>query len=54
MEAFLDRRDAERDAEHRSEGEGISAAWAPAADAEQAAQLELSRRLSSASAPCPM
>ena len=58
MEAFLDRRDAERDAERRSEGEGmgerISAAWAPAADAQQAAQLELSRRLSAASAPCPM
>ena len=54
MEAFLDRRDTERDAERRSEGEGISAAWAPAADAQQAAQLELSRRLSSASAPCPM
>ena len=56
MEAFLDRRDAERRSEGEGEGMGerISAAWAPAADAQQAAQLELSRRLSAASAPCPM
>jgi len=66
MEAFLDRRDAERDAKGlpplsdaergagRREGEGISAAWAPAADAQQAAQLDLSQRLSTPSAPCPM
>jgi len=32
----------------------LSAAWAPAADAQQAAQLDLSARLSAPAAPCPM
>ena len=62
MEAFLDRRDAERvglddDAPLPLVGRPsqiLSAAWAPAADAQQAAQLDLSARLSAPSAPCPM
>ena len=61
MEAFLDRRDAERgDLDEDAPlplgrpSQILSAAWAPAADAQQAAQLDLSARLSAPTAPCPM
>lgn len=62
MEAFLDRRDAERGPDLDEDAplplgrpsQILSAAWAPAADAQQAAQLDLSARLSAPAAPCPM
>ena len=62
MEAFLDRRDAERGPDLDEDAplplgrpsQILSAAWAPAADAQQAAQLDLSARLSAPTAPCPM